>query len=92
MLIVDLVLFAYFLSLQSSRVIPSSAFPFPLMDRVQKDFLKSLGSVQEELWEAGSRSGSVIHHNRQEFGPHHSGILTKVLLPDAEPDSEVDSF
>ncbi|KAM8988491.1 LOW QUALITY PROTEIN: T-complex protein 11 homolog [Ara ararauna] len=58
----------------------------------QKDFLKSLGPVQEELWEAGSRFGSVIHHNRQEFGPHHSGILKKVLLPDAEPDSEVKHF
>ncbi|KAM9519983.1 LOW QUALITY PROTEIN: T-complex protein 11 homolog [Guaruba guarouba] len=58
----------------------------------QKDFLKSLGPVQEELWEAGSRFGSVIHHNRQEFGLHHSGILKKVLLPDAEPDSEVKHF
>ncbi|KAM4645847.1 LOW QUALITY PROTEIN: T-complex protein 11 homolog [Amazona ochrocephala] len=75
---------------EQHRFIASSAFLIPLMDRVQKDFLKSLAPVQEEL-EAGSRFGSVIHHNRQEFGPHHLGIL-KVLLPDAEPDSEVDSF
>ncbi|KAM9595345.1 T-complex protein 11 homolog [Morphnus guianensis] len=60
----------------------------------QKDFPKGLDTIQEELLEVGRRFGSVIQHNRQLFAPYYSGILKKVLLPDAEPDSDtgMDSF
>ncbi|KAM6114464.1 LOW QUALITY PROTEIN: T-complex protein 11 homolog [Phoenicopterus ruber ruber] len=79
---------------QSSRFIPSSAFSFPPMDRILKDFPKGLDSIREELLGAGRGFGSVLHHNRQVFGRYYPGILEKMLLPDAEPDSHAarDSF
>ncbi|NXN60932.1 TCP11 protein, partial [Rynchops niger] len=52
----------------------------------QKDFPKGLDPIQEELLEVRRRFGSVIHHNRQVFGPYYSGILKKLLLPKAESD------
>jgi len=60
----------------------------------QKDFPKGLDAIQEEQLEAGRSFGSVIHHNRQVFGPYYSGVRKKALLPGAEPDSDagVDSF
>ncbi|KAM9255491.1 LOW QUALITY PROTEIN: T-complex protein 11 homolog [Cariama cristata] len=65
-----------------------SLFISPDGQNSQKDF------IQEELLEVGRRFGSVIHHNRQVYGPYYLGILKKMLLPDAEPDSEagMDSF
>ncbi|XP_059687013.1 T-complex protein 11 homolog [Gavia stellata] len=71
-----------------------SLFIFPDGQNSQKDFPKGLDPIQEELLEVGHRFGSVIHHNRQVFGPYYSGILKKALLPDAEPDSDagMDSF
>ncbi|KAM6191881.1 LOW QUALITY PROTEIN: T-complex protein 11 homolog [Sarcoramphus papa] len=70
-----------------------SLFISPDGQNSQKDFPKDLDPIQEELLEVGRRFGSVIHNNRQLFG-HYSGILKKVLLPDAEPDSDagMDSF
>ncbi|XP_027300838.3 T-complex protein 11 homolog isoform X1 [Anas platyrhynchos] len=60
----------------------------------QKDFPKGLDAIQEELQEVGRRFRSVIHHNRQVFGPFYLGILKKVLFPEAEPESDAgtDSF
>ncbi|KAM6044126.1 T-complex protein 11 homolog [Chlamydotis macqueenii] len=78
--------------LKSSRFIPSLAFSFPLMDRILGDFPKGLDPIQEELLEVRRRFGSVIHHTRQVFGPYCSGILQKMLLPDADPDSGMDSL
>ncbi|XP_075378076.1 T-complex protein 11 homolog isoform X2 [Mycteria americana] len=71
-----------------------SLFISPDGQKSQKDFPKGLDPIQEELLEVGRRFGSVIHHNRQVFGPYYSAILKKALLPDAEPDSDVgmDSF
>ncbi|XP_072742367.1 T-complex protein 11 homolog isoform X3 [Ciconia boyciana] len=71
-----------------------SLFISPDGQKSQKDFPKGLDPIQEELLEVGRRFGSVIHHNRQVFGPYYSEILKKMLLPDAEPDSDVgmDSF
>ncbi|KAM6040745.1 LOW QUALITY PROTEIN: T-complex protein 11 homolog [Theristicus caerulescens] len=71
-----------------------SLFISPDGQNSQKDFPEGLDPIQEELLEAGRRFGSVIHHNRQGFGPYYSGILKKMLLPDAEPDSDAgtDSF
>ncbi|KAM6398813.1 LOW QUALITY PROTEIN: T-complex protein 11 homolog [Rhynochetos jubatus] len=59
-----------------------------------KDLPKGLDPIQEELLELGRRIGSVIHHKWQVFGPYYSGILRKLLLSDAEPDSAggTDSF
>lgn len=53
-----------------------------------------LDAIQEELQEVGRRFRSVIHHNRQVFGPFYLGILKKVLFPEAEPESDAgtDSF
>ncbi|KAM6370213.1 T-complex protein 11 homolog [Pluvialis apricaria] len=71
-----------------------SLFISPGGQNSQKDFPKGLNPIQEELLEVGRRFGSVIHHNRQVFGPYYSAILKKVLLPNAEPDSDaaMDSF
>ncbi|XP_062451032.1 T-complex protein 11 homolog isoform X2 [Rhea pennata] len=57
-----------------------------------KDLPRGLDAIQEELLEVGHRFGSVIHHNRQVFGPYYSEILKKVLLPELEPDAGIDSF
>ncbi|KAK4809065.1 hypothetical protein QYF61_004001 [Mycteria americana] len=65
-----------------------SLFISPDGQKSQKDFPKGLDPIQEELLEVGRRFGSVIHHNRQVFGPYYSAILKKALLPDAEPDSD----
>ncbi|XP_014809200.1 PREDICTED: T-complex protein 11 homolog isoform X2 [Calidris pugnax] len=65
-----------------------SLFISPDGQNSQKDFPKGLDPIQEELLEVGRRFGSVIHHNRQVFGPYYAGILRKVLLPNAEPDSD----
>ncbi|XP_074019636.1 T-complex protein 11 homolog [Numenius arquata] len=71
-----------------------SLFISPDGQNLQKDFPKGLDPIQEELLEVGRSFGSVIHHNRQVFGPYYAGILQKVLLPNAEPDSDagMDSF
>uniref|UniRef100_A0A8C3RL44 T-complex 11 n=1 Tax=Chelydra serpentina TaxID=8475 RepID=A0A8C3RL44_CHESE len=53
---------------------------------------KGLAPIQEELLEVGHRFGSVIHHNRQVYGPYYLAILKKVLLPEAEPEAGIDSF
>lgn len=46
-----------------------------------KNLLQGLTPIQEELLEIGQRFGSLIHHNRQVFGPYYSEILKKLLLP-----------
>ncbi|XP_074420765.1 T-complex protein 11 homolog isoform X1 [Larus michahellis] len=71
-----------------------SLFISPGGQNSQKDFPKGLDPIQEELLEVGRRFGSTIHHNRRVFGPYYSGILKKLLLPNAEPDSDagMDSF
>ncbi|XP_061488342.1 T-complex protein 11 homolog isoform X3 [Rhineura floridana] len=46
------------------------------------NLLQGLASIQEELLEVGQTFGSLIHHNRQVFGPYYSGILKKLLLPE----------
>ncbi|XP_029769211.1 T-complex protein 11 homolog isoform X2 [Terrapene carolina triunguis] len=51
---------------------------------------KGLAPIQEELLEVSHRFGSVIHHNRQVYGPYYLAILKKVVLPGAEPG--IDSF
>nr|XP_032648480.1 T-complex protein 11 X-linked protein 1-like isoform X2 [Chelonoidis abingdonii] len=53
---------------------------------------KGLAPIQEELLEVGHRFGSVIHHNRQVYGPYYLAILKKVVLPGAEPEAGIDSF
>ncbi|XP_044872127.1 T-complex protein 11 homolog isoform X2 [Mauremys mutica] len=53
---------------------------------------KGLAPIQEELLEVGHRLGSVIHHNRQVYGPYYLAILKKVVLPGAEPEAGIDSF
>ncbi|CAM5170779.1 unnamed protein product [Eretmochelys imbricata] len=50
---------------------------------------KGLAPIQEELLEVGHRFGSMIHHNRQVYGPYYLGILKKVL---PEPEAGIDSF
>uniref|UniRef100_A0A674JGD6 T-complex 11 n=1 Tax=Terrapene triunguis TaxID=2587831 RepID=A0A674JGD6_9SAUR len=40
---------------------------------------KGLAPIQEELLEVSHRFGSVIHHNRQVYGPYYLAILKKVL-------------
>uniref|UniRef100_A0A8C4VL50 T-complex 11 n=1 Tax=Gopherus evgoodei TaxID=1825980 RepID=A0A8C4VL50_9SAUR len=42
---------------------------------------KGLAPIQEELLEVGHRFGSMIHHNRQVYGPYYLAILKKVVLP-----------
>ncbi|XP_042321191.1 T-complex protein 11 homolog [Sceloporus undulatus] len=42
--------------------------------------LQGLAPIQEELLEVGRRFSSLIHYNRQVFGPYYSGILKKLLL------------
>ncbi|KAM9268622.1 LOW QUALITY PROTEIN: T-complex protein 11 homolog [Morus bassanus] len=71
-----------------------SLFTSPDGQNSLKDFPKGLDPIQEELLEVGRRFASVIHHNRQVYGPYYSGILKQVLLPAAEPDSAagMDSF
>uniref|UniRef100_A0A8C4VIM5 T-complex 11 n=1 Tax=Gopherus evgoodei TaxID=1825980 RepID=A0A8C4VIM5_9SAUR len=39
---------------------------------------KGLAPIQEELLEVGHRFGSMIHHNRQVYGPYYLAILKKV--------------
>uniref|UniRef100_A0A670ZH13 Uncharacterized protein n=1 Tax=Pseudonaja textilis TaxID=8673 RepID=A0A670ZH13_PSETE len=46
-----------------------------------KNLLQGLNPIQEEVLEIGQRFGSLIHHNRQVFGPYYSEILKKLLLP-----------
>ncbi|XP_060629088.2 T-complex protein 11 homolog [Anolis sagrei] len=46
---------------------------------------QGLAPIQEELLEVGQRFSSLIHYNRQVFGPYYSGILKKVLLPEGRP-------
>ncbi|XP_034623334.1 T-complex protein 11 homolog isoform X2 [Trachemys scripta elegans] len=53
---------------------------------------KGLAPIQEELLEVSHRFGSVIHHNRQVYGPYYLAILKKVVLPGAEPEAGIDSF
>ncbi|XP_050809005.1 T-complex protein 11 homolog isoform X1 [Gopherus flavomarginatus] len=53
---------------------------------------KGLAPIQEELLEVGHRFGSMIHHNRQVYGPYYLAILKKVVLPGAEPKAGIDSF
>ncbi|EMP32335.1 T-complex protein 11 like protein, partial [Chelonia mydas] len=50
---------------------------------------KGLAPIEEELLEVGHRFGSMIHHNRQVYGPYYLGILKKVL---PEPEAGIDSF
>lgn len=71
-----------------------SLFVSPDGQNSQKDFPKGLDPIQEELLEVGRRFGSVIHHNRQVFGPYYLEILKEVLLPEAEPGSDagMDAF
>ncbi|XP_075766554.1 T-complex protein 11 homolog isoform X5 [Pelodiscus sinensis] len=53
---------------------------------------KGLAPVQEELLEVGHRFSSVIHHNRQVYGPYYLAILKEVLLPGAEAEAGIGSF
>ncbi|XP_064354058.1 T-complex protein 11 homolog isoform X1 [Dromaius novaehollandiae] len=69
-----------------------SLFISPNGQNSLKDLPKGLDAIQEELLEVGRRFGSVIHHNRQVFGPYYSEILKKVLFPEPEPDTGIDSF
>ncbi|XP_070601410.1 T-complex protein 11 homolog [Erythrolamprus reginae] len=52
-----------------------------------KNLLQGLSPIQEELLEIGQRFGSLIHHNRQVFGPYYSEILKKLLLPEAKSET-----
>uniref|UniRef100_A0A8D0G4D1 T-complex 11 n=1 Tax=Sphenodon punctatus TaxID=8508 RepID=A0A8D0G4D1_SPHPU len=49
-----------------------------------KNLPRGLAPIEEELLDLGQRFGSLIHHNRQVFGPYYSGILKKLLLPEVE--------
>ncbi|XP_053880744.1 T-complex protein 11 homolog isoform X2 [Malaclemys terrapin pileata] len=53
---------------------------------------KGLAPIQEELLEVSHRFGSVIHHNRQVYGPYYLAILKKVVLLGTEPEAGIDSF
>uniref|UniRef100_H3B4B6 T-complex 11 n=1 Tax=Latimeria chalumnae TaxID=7897 RepID=H3B4B6_LATCH len=52
---------------------------------------RGLAPVQAELKEIGAKFAHVVHRNRLVFGLYYSGILKKVLLPEAEPEAGVDS-
>uniref|UniRef100_A0A670J9N9 T-complex 11 n=1 Tax=Podarcis muralis TaxID=64176 RepID=A0A670J9N9_PODMU len=56
-----------------------------------KNLPQGLAPIQEELLEVGQRFGSLIHHNRQVFGPYYSGILKKLLLPERKSEAGSDS-
>nr|XP_034979226.1 T-complex protein 11 homolog isoform X1 [Zootoca vivipara] len=56
-----------------------------------KNLPQGLAPIQEELLEVGQRFGSLIHHNRQVFGPYYSGILKKLLLPEGKSEAGTDS-
>uniref|UniRef100_A0A8D0GCL1 T-complex 11 n=1 Tax=Sphenodon punctatus TaxID=8508 RepID=A0A8D0GCL1_SPHPU len=57
-----------------------------------KNLPRGLAPIEEELLDLGQRFGSLIHHNRQVFGPYYSGILKKLLLPEVEPEAGINSF
>ncbi|XP_078500432.1 T-complex protein 11 homolog isoform X2 [Lissotriton helveticus] len=50
-----------------------------------------LSLIQEELKDIGRHFTAVIQHNRLVFGPYYSRILKKLLLPEMETETGIDS-